>query len=107
MRGCGGAPAPTPLEHARWLPPSTLWPAPLKLALPRGPYLVPPNRYVRYVVRRFLRLWPALAVALGVHALASGTTLAGEPSDCPADWWKVLLMLNDVLPTGCMYGMTW
>ena len=55
--------------------------------------------YPRFILRRFLRIWPALAASLGVtmafYALSGDTESLGL---CTCDWWAILLFINNWIP---------
>ena len=63
----------------------------------------------RFFLRRFLRIWPAMAVSLGVKILytyamthTDSSSAGAELQLCKEQWWKVLLAINNWLPTTCM-----
>lgn len=62
----------------------------------------------RFLLRRFLRIWPALAASLGVMMFFQAMTSVKDSSaradlqHCKEEWWKVLLAINNWLPTFCM-----
>ena len=67
--------------------------------------------YGRFMARRFLRIWPAMALALavwtafGAAASASGSAVfdgVDAPDACREGWWTVLLFVNNVVRNGCL-----
>ena len=76
-----GPPAPA---HLRTRPPATT---------PRPRH--PPPRFGRFLGRRLLRVWPTLALALGIIAVGSRLAAGSDPTAavaadaCARDWWKV------------------
>ena len=64
--------------------------------------------YPRFAARRLLRIWPAMALALGAwwavcFALrGSSPMMAALDQECRDGWWAVLFFVNNWRPFYCL-----
>ncbi len=65
-------------------------------------------RYWRFLVRRFLRIWPMLAVLVAIHyGLGPALSSKPPPPGCTNEWWQILLFINNFSMGRCHIGQTW
>ncbi len=64
-------------------------------------------RYWRFLARRFLRIWPMLAVMVAMGLVAARLSSAPQNPACGSNWWRILLFINNYAPKKCQHGHAW
>jgi len=56
--------------------------------------------YIRFLVRRFLRIWPMLAIALALQVFRF--YIKQQDNECSTHWWSVLIFVQNYMPSTCL-----